>query len=99
MSCGRTPRTLSCPPGSIRQCSSTAGGCESTFHLRPGTPANAFGQQPIIVHFLGHGTTMSLWIGAAYSVASGPPSFPGSSLEPDEGIAGILRSSRSLVLL
>ena len=107
MSCGRPLRTLSCPLGPIGQRSSTAGGCESTFHLRPqvlrlrpGTLVNAFGQPPSIVHFRGHGTMISLWTGAAYPVVSGPLSFPGSSaFEPDEVIAGVLRSSRSRVLV
>ena len=100
MSYGRTLRTLSCPPGPIGQRSSTAGGCESTFHLCLGMPSKAFGQQPIIVHVRGHGITIALWTGAAYPVASGPLNFPGSSvLEPHEVIAGILWGSRSRVPL
>ena len=76
MSCVRPLRTLSCPLVFVGQRSSIAGGCESTFplrpqilRLRPSTPGNAFGQQQIIVHFRGHGTTSSLWTGAAYAVA------------------------------
>ena len=107
MSCVRPIRTLNCPLGPIGQHSSTAGGCESTFRLgpqvlrlRPGTPANAFGQPPIVVHFRGHGTTISLWTGAAYPVASGPLGFPGSSaFRTDEVIAGMLRSSHGRVLV